>query len=75
MRNRAVAVKMEVLSEGSPLEILDGIRISGQEAPVFEEAYEFLSALGEEIRMMKRRLLSGDRVALGFVEVLTRAMR
>ena len=56
-------------------DVLDGIHFSGEEAPTFQKAYEFLSALSEEIDLMKERVLSGDPVALGYVDVLTRAMR
>ena len=61
--------------EGSCLDVLEGIQVPGEEAPTFQQAYEFLSALSEEIDLMKGRALSGDPVALGYVDVLTRAMR
>lgn len=68
-------MRSETNREGPQLEIVEGIQISGEGAPAFRHAYEFLSALGEEIQLMKRRILSGDPVALGYADVLTRAMR
>ena len=68
-------MRSEINWEGSCLEVLDGIQIPGEGAPAFHHAYEFLSALGEEIQLMKLRILSGDPIALGYAEVLTRAMR
>ena len=71
---RITSYEEERLERGC-LDVLDGIKVPGTGVPSFQQAYQFLLALSEEIHQMKKRLLSGDPVALGYVEVLTRAMR
>lgn len=53
--------------EGSHHEVLEGIRLVGQEAPSFPGNPYLQAAMGEELRRIQERAQRGDKLARRYV--------
>ena len=60
---------LEQNGEGNHHEVLEGIRLVGQEAPSFPKDPFLQAAMGEELRRIQARAQGGDKAARRYVRV------